>query len=131
MSDDYAFSDGYDAAYDSMYEERRELEKKVEQLELRLEGIKRLEVELQHREEFIRRLMAELRKHGWGDFHYGAQQQDPNIVALLREGYQDYEHPFVIMQEGNIYERGSDQSGAPTEEAGTSERTTTGEVPLC
>lgn len=32
------------------------------------------------------RLMEELAKHGWGDFHYGPQDQDPNIVALLEEG---------------------------------------------
>jgi hypothetical protein len=90
-----------------------------ELLKTRLRNIERLESELRIREEFIRKLMAELRKHGWGDFHYSYNSpQDPNIVALLEEG-RIYEEQFVIMQEGNVYERGSDQSGTPTEETGT------------
>lgn len=36
--------------------------------------------------EFNYRLMAELAQHGWGDFHYGDQPQDPAIVRLLKEG---------------------------------------------
>lgn len=32
---------------------------------------------------YIDALKAELAKHGWGDFHYGDQSQDPNITALL------------------------------------------------
>lgn len=36
-------------------------------------------------QDFADRLAAELAKHGWGDFHYGAQPQDPAIVALLNE----------------------------------------------
>jgi hypothetical protein len=31
------------------------------------------------------RLREELAKHGWGDFHYGDQGQDPAVVALLEE----------------------------------------------
>lgn len=95
----------------------------IDHLKMRLEGMERREVtfraEIDHRENFIRKLMAELRKHGWGDFHYGSlgNKQDPNIVALLREGY-DYEHRFVIMQEGNIYERGSNESGSRPQETG-------------
>lgn len=76
--------------------------------------------QLVERENFIRKLMEELKKHGWGDFHYTpyGSPQDPEIVALLEEG-KIYEKPFVIMQEGNIYERGFDPSGTPPEEAGT------------
>lgn len=35
--------------------------------------------------DFADRLAAELARHGWGDFHYGEQPQDPAIVALLDE----------------------------------------------
>jgi hypothetical protein len=37
--------------------------------------------------DYARRLRAELRRHGWGDFHYTPQgaPQDPAIVALLSE----------------------------------------------
>lgn len=38
--------------------------------------------------DFNRRLVEELGKHGWGDFHYGPQEQDPAIVRL-REEYED------------------------------------------
>jgi hypothetical protein len=31
------------------------------------------------------RLREELAKHGWGDFHYGDQGQDPAVVKLLEE----------------------------------------------
>jgi len=126
--------ENYGQAFFVMCEEIDRLRQKVEWNYGRLAGMERREVtfrwEIQHREDFIRRLMAELRHHGWGDFHYGVTPQEPSIVALLEEG-RIYTEQFVIMQEGNIYERGSDQSGAPTEEAGASERTTTGEVPLC
>ncbi len=30
-------------------------------------------------------LRTELAKHGWGDFHYGDQGQDPAIMRLLEE----------------------------------------------
>lgn len=42
--------------------------------------------EVEHLKRFNQRLMEELSKYGWGDFHYGHQDQDPNIVALLQEG---------------------------------------------
>ena len=87
MSENYAYRDGYDDAYDSMYEERRELEKKIEQ-----------------QEDFIRRLMGELRQHGWGDMHYRPQEQDASIRLLL--------------EEGEIYERRTDESGARPQETG-------------
>src|SRR5688572_16240533 len=108
----------------SLIRENELLKQKVEWGYQRIAGMERREVtfrsEIEHRENFIRKLMAELRKHGWGDMHYtpGLPTQDPEIVALLEEGA-IYENAFVIMQEGNIYERGPDQSGAPTEEAGT------------
>lgn len=40
---------------------------------------------LKDERDFADRLVAELKQHGWGDFHYGPQDQDPSIVALLRE----------------------------------------------
>lgn len=36
---------------------------------------------LRHREA----LREELAKHGWGDFHYGDQGQDPEVVRVLKE----------------------------------------------
>ena len=53
--------------------------------------------EIQRLQDFNQRLMNELAQHGWGDMHYGPQEQDRNIVALLEEG-------------GYQFERGSDAS---------------------
>lgn len=44
------------------------------------------EIELLQRDRQHKQLLrTELAKHGWGDFHYGEQPQDPNIVRLLEE----------------------------------------------
>ena len=61
----------------------------------RIDGMERREItfrsEIDARDDFIQRLMKELSQHGWGDFHYGPQDQDRNIVALLEEGGFRYE----------------------------------------
>lgn len=35
--------------------------------------------------DFTERVVTELAKHGWGDFHYGDQPQEPEIVAPIEE----------------------------------------------
>lgn len=44
-----------------------------------------LAAELLKRVEFGGRVVEELNKHGWGDFHYGTTPQEPQIVALVEE----------------------------------------------
>lgn len=63
--------------------------------------------DLENAEDFIQRLMKELSQHGWGDFHYGSQEQDRNIVALLEEGGFQFERieTIDINTEPNIFER--------------------------
>jgi len=113
---------GHYTVHEQMLIEIDRLRQKVEWNYHRLAGMERREVtfrsQIEHRENFIRKLMAELRQHGWGDMHYGSQEQDASIRLLLEEG-EVYTRQFVIMQEGNVYERGSDQSRTPSEEAGT------------
>lgn len=38
-------------------------------------------------------LYEELKRWGWGDFHYGPQPQDPKVVATLKV-YEDYVTPW-------------------------------------
>ena len=35
--------------------------------------------------EIAQRLADELRRHGWGDFHYGSQGQQPSVADLIAE----------------------------------------------
>lgn len=49
------------------------------------EAILPLQFEINRLEDFLGRVMEELDKHGWGDFHYGPQPQDPAIVKLKEE----------------------------------------------
>jgi len=42
-------------------------------------------LDLRSEQEFCDRVIEELKKHGWGDFHYWVGPQDPAIVALITE----------------------------------------------
>jgi len=44
-----------------------------------------IQEQLVSEKEFCDRVIEELKKHGWGDFHYWVGPQDPAIVALITE----------------------------------------------
>lgn len=86
---------------------RHELSVAEEQIEQEAEEARKFQLLWQQALEFNQRLMKELSQHGWGDFHYGPQEQDRNIVALLEEGGFQFDRveTIDINTEPNVFER--------------------------
>ena len=102
-----------------------EMGKEIDRLNDRVTGMERREVtfrsEIDARDDFIQRLMAELAQWGWGDVHYPGQHQAVSVVTLLKEGgFGNY--GWTIMQEGNIYERDTEAPSTDVAPPATSNR---------
>lgn len=93
---DYEAIEAAEIAEMGYYEEKKELQDEIDQLKGQVVS---LVADLGNRDDFIKRLMKELSRWGWGDFHYSNNSpQERSIVSLLEEGGFQYERDGITDQ---------------------------------